>query len=530
MKAVSSKKLAGILCILLPVFFLISMFAGCSAAKDTLVILSGSENDTLEPILEKFGRENNVNVEMVYKGSVDIMLDLEKGDTEADVIWPANSLWITLGDANHIIKHSKSIMTSPVVFGIRKSLARELGFIDKKVSVGDILDAINSGKLRFMMTSASQSNSGASAYIGFLYALLGNPETITMENLHDPRLNDNIRNLLAGINRSSGSSGWLKDLFLKGDYDAMVNYESVIIETNQELTKEGKEPLYAVYPYDGLVIADSPLCYVNRGDEKKEELYMKLQEYLLSEKVQAEIAGLGRRTGLGGVTSGYSQSVFNPDWGIDPQKILSPVRMPAAAVIKEALNLYQTQFKKPSYTFFCLDFSGSMGGNGEKMLKEAMRTLLDQESAKQYLLQSSKEDVTVVMPFSGQVLGSWKVEGNDPADLAELIREIDGFSPGGSTDIYSPVLQAVDRIRSIDTDKYIVSVVLMTDGESNTGSNLADLKAGWEALGKDIPVFSILFGSASEKQLTAIADLTRARIFDGKADLIDAFKKVRGYN
>lgn len=527
---VSLKRSAGILCIFLSVFFLSSMFAGCSAAKDTLVILSGSENDTLEPILQEFEKENNVNVEMVYKGSVDIMLDLEKGDTDADVIWPANSLWITLGDTRHIIKHTKSIMTSPVVFGIRKSLARELGFIDKKVSVNDILGAINSGKLKFMMTSASQSNSGASAYIGFLYALLGNPETITMDDLHNPRLNDNIRKLLSGINRSSGSSGWLKDLFLKGDYDAMVNYESMIIEANQELVKQGKEPLYAVYPYDGLVIADSPLCYVNKGDEKKEALYTKLQDYLLSEKVQAEIAGLGRRTGLGGVSASYSPSVFNPDWGIDTQKILSPIRMPSAAVIREALNLYQTQFKKPSYTFFCLDFSGSMGGNGERMLKEAMRTLLDQESAKQYLLQSSKEDVTVVMPFSDRVLGLWQVEGNDPAVLGDMLREIDAFSPGGSTDIYSPVIQAVDRIRSIDADKYIVSVVLMTDGESNTGSSFADLKSAWGALGKDIPVFSILFGSASEKQLTAIADLTRARIFDGKADLIDAFKKVRGYN
>ena len=32
----------------------------------------------------------------------------------------------------------------------------------------------------------------------------------------------------------------------------MVNYESVVIETNQELLKEGREPLYAIYPVDGL--------------------------------------------------------------------------------------------------------------------------------------------------------------------------------------------------------------------------------------------------------------------------------------
>lgn len=251
---------------------------------------------------------------------------------------------------------------------------------------------------------------------------------------------------------------------------------------------------------------------------------MKLQEYLLSKNVQDEIAGLG------GMAASYDKSVFNPDWGIDTQKILSPIRMPSAGVIEEALNLYQTQFKKPSYTYFCLDFSGSMRGNGEEMVKKAMRTLLDQDTARQYMLQSSKEDVVVIMPFSDHVFTKWKVEGNNPPDMDKLLQEAEGLTPGGSTDIYSPVIQAMEDIKNIDTDKYITSVVLMTDGESNTGKSFRDLQAEWEGLNKDIPVFSILFGNASEKQLNSIADLTRARIFDGKQDLIDAFKKVRGYN
>ena len=67
-----------------------------------------------------------------------------------------------------------------------------------------------------------------------------------------------MRNLLSGVDRSSGSSDWLKDMFVAGDYDAMVNYECLIIQANQELEEQGKETLYAVYPYDGLSLADSP--------------------------------------------------------------------------------------------------------------------------------------------------------------------------------------------------------------------------------------------------------------------------------
>ena len=79
--------------------------------------------------------------------------------------------------------------------------------------------------MSFCMTSATQSNSGASAYIGFLYALLGKQDAITSEDLDNPQLQQDMTRLLSGIERSSGSSEWLMEMFLEGDYDAMVNYE-----------------------------------------------------------------------------------------------------------------------------------------------------------------------------------------------------------------------------------------------------------------------------------------------------------------
>ena len=48
--------------------------------------------------------------------------------------------------------------------------------------------------------------------------------------------------LLSGVDRSSGSSDWLKDMFLQGDFDAMVNYECLVIQANQELEAQGREP------------------------------------------------------------------------------------------------------------------------------------------------------------------------------------------------------------------------------------------------------------------------------------------------
>ena len=506
---------------------LLSIFSSCK--KENFLILSGSENEPIEKIVKDFGEKKGFNIEFKYKGSVDIMLELQNNPSNYDAVWPASGIWITLGDNLKKVKYQQSILTSPVVFGIKKSLAQKLGFVGKPVKVVDLLKSIEEKKLRFIMTSASQSNSGASAYFGFLYALLGNPEYITRDDLHKAGLKNQIRTLLSGINRSSGSSGWLKDLFLQGGYDAMVNYESIIIETNQELLKQGKEPLYLIYPSDGLVIADSQLGYVNNENADKEKFFKELQQYLLSEKVQKELLQMGRRTGFAGEMDNAPGDVFNPEWGIDTRRILSPIKLPSTDVIFEALNLYQTDFRKPSYTVFCLDYSGSMKGDRIDQVVKAMEILLNQDNAKKYLLQCSSDDVIDVIPFS-DTPELWKTNGTTKERLDSLLQKIENHNVGGQTDIYSPVMMGLDEISKIDLNKYIPAVILMTDGESNHGRSFEDLKEYWTKLGKDIPVFAIKFGDASDDQLKAISELTRGTIFDGTKDLVAAFRKAKGYN
>lgn len=537
------KKLKNALITMLMFTVIGGLFTGCATntstntsnnsveAKNTFSILSASENKTLEPMIQDFAKKNGINIEMHYKGSVDIMLDLKENKVSEDAVWTSNSIWLSMGDINHKVKYNQSIMTSPVVFGIKKSKAEELGFVGKNVSVKDILNATEQGKLKFIMTSASQSNSGASAYIGFLYSFLGNPDNITSNDLQRPDLKDNIKKLLGGINRSSGSSDWLKDLFLKGNYEAMVNYESLIIETNKQLVKEGKEPLYAIYPSDGLTIADSPLGYLDKGDPNKEAMFKKLQNYLLSQDAQQKILTLGRRTGFGGVLQNADKSVFNPDWGIDTTKTLSPIKYPQAGIIQEALNLYQSEFRKPSYMVFCIDYSGSMASNGgADGVKQAMNILLNSDKAKQYMLQLTAEDKVIVIPFNSKVVDEWQASGDKPQEIEKLLSNINNLQPGGNTDIYSPVIQGLKDLNSVDLNKYIPSVILMTDGQSNIGKTINDLNQMIKTQNKDIPVFSITFGDADVSQLNEISASTRGTIFNGKSDLINAFKQARGYN
>ena len=370
------------------------------------------------------------------------------------------------------------------------------------------------------------------AYLGFLYAFAGQPEVLTSDMLHDPAVVERIEHLLGLVDRTAGASGFLRDLFLQeyDHFDGMFNNESAIITANLQLTEEGRDPLHVIYPVDGLAIADWPLGYIDHGDAAKAEFFTSLQDYLLSADVQRELLAQGRRVGLALTAEGADPEVFNPDWGIDLELVIQPITLPAAEVIREALILYQTEYRKPSFTVYCLDYSGSMEGSGEDQLEDAMAVLLDPEQSARYLLQPSSRDVTVVIPFNDQPIDEWRVDGNEPGALRSLLDKVIAQDADDGTAIHRCVNRALDTIEQANLDGYEPAIVLMTDGKSNEDS-FDDLE---ERLAPEssttVPVYGILFGDASEDQLTRIAEATSGRVFDGRDDLIGALRDAKANN
>jgi Ca-activated chloride channel homolog len=416
----------------------------------TLHILTGTENRILfddpnsdEPtILEQFAEEHNVTLVPTFQGSVDTMIDLQGGAAEYDAVWPASSIWLNLGDTNGVTSRTQSIMSTPVVFGVKRSTAEALGWIGRDVSVDEILAAAESGQLDFLMSSASQSNSGAMAYLGFLSAFAGHPDVLTSQMLQDPNVADQVTRILGEVDRTAGASGLLRDLLVENydDYDGMVNNESAVITANQRLKAKGvTDLLYVIYPVDGLAIADWPLAFVDHQVEGRSELFDAMQEYLLSDDVQHELLSQGRRTSKLGQTINpalVDPDVFNPDWGIDIARPLNTFTLPAANVILEALNLYQSTFRKPSLIVFCLDYSGSMEGGGEQQLEEAMATLLDSAQASKLFLQRTSGDITIVLPFSDGLKKTLKVDGDSGPELLGLLDQVQQTDASGGTNIY----------------------------------------------------------------------------------------------
>lgn len=508
-----------------------SAFSATYSEKEPLRIVSGSENRELEPIIEEYAKENKENIQVDYLGSLDIMRMLQDGNISYDAVWPASSIWLNLGDSNHILKYAETTSQTPVVFAIKKSLAQSLGFVGKDVKTSDIIDAIRNKKLKFTMTSATQSNSGASAYLGFLNALSKDENGLSSEDLENPKLKEDITALLGGVERSSGSSNWLVDLFLKGDYDAMVNYEQLVIAANNKLIKEGKEPLYIIYPVDGLSISDSPLAFVDKNDSKKEEAFKKFQDYILSDEAQDKIEKTGKRSAFGTVRDA-NKDVYKKEWGIDLEKTLSPVRFPKADVILKALNTYQSEFKKPSFTIYVLDYSGSMADGGYDQMIRALGEVLIADKARENLLLGTKDDITYVIPFSDDVMAHLMAKGNDQ-ELSDLYTDLESnYTLQNSTYMYEAIIEALNIIKENkdNLSSYTPAIVVLTDGMPNGFVDFDGLKDVYESLDYDVPIFGILFGNARKEDLEEIAEMSRARVFDGRDDMIKAFQNVKGYN
>ena len=492
-------------------------------SDDVFYLISSSENEVFDSEIKKFAKKEGFKIQIDYDDTLKITRRLNSGE-KYDAVWLSNSIWMYNLDSSKVrVSDTKSTSINPIVLGIRKSRAEELGFINKELYTEDIVNSVRNGKLKFSMSNPITTNSGASAYLGILTALAGNPEVLTENMMEDANLREKLKTFFSGLERSSGSEDFLEELFIKGDYEAVFTYESSIITINQKLEKNGKETLYALYPVDGVSISDSPIGFIDQKLNNKKEIYEKLAQYLVGDDGQKLLSRYGRRTWYGGVNDNVDKKVFNPTWGIDTTHFISPLKYPSTTVIRQALALYQDSLRKPVHVVFCLDYSGSMTGRNIDLLRDAMDYILT-DRAKADLLQFSSEDIIDIVPFSSDYSTVWHGSGGEEARV--LLDKINGMSPNGGTALFPSTQFALELLMNEDKDKYNTSVVVMTDGEGNIGS-FNDLKRNYK---NKIPIYSIQFGNASRSQLEAMANLSNGKVFDGTTSLIDAFMEVRGYN
>lgn len=493
----------------------------------TLNIISSNDNIDLEDGIKRYAKKEGFKVKLTYMGDLDIVDELNMNSDKYDAVWISNSLWLYMVNNDKLTSESKSISISPVVMGIKKSIANKLGLVQNKVTNNDILNLIKTKKIKYVMSSVTQTNDGASSYLGFLNALAGNPDVLSEKMLENETLINNMKNLFQGVERVSGDQDFLEEMFVNGDnFEAVIASESSLININNKLKQKNKEELYFIYPTDGVPINDSTLAFIDHYENNnKKENYLKLQKYLRSKEGQEKLKSMGRRTWYGGVSDSAPKEIFNSSWGIDTTDYLTGTKFPSKKVITKAMNLYIEELRKPSHTVFCLDYSGSMYGDGNHDLVEAMEYVLDYEKASESKLQFSKYDKITVLPFSDRVHKA--ICTSNGKDTSKMINEIKLKNPSGGTALYSCAIEGLDILNK-ESNNYTKTIIAMTDGEINIGT-FSLLNMAYNKSNKP-PIYSITFGSAKESQLEEIANLTNAKVFNGKTGLLKAFKEVRGYN
>jgi Ca-activated chloride channel family protein len=278
-----------------------------------------------------------------------------------------------------------------------------------------------------------------------------------------------------------------------------------------------------------MISADYPLMLLN-GD--KREAYAKLVAALKAAPFQRDAlsAAFLRPANPEVATAGALPSAAVAELGF-------PNRL---EVIDAVLGAYQAQWRKPATSIFVLDLSGSMKGQRLSSMRDALKLLSGAESSStgatasaRYSAFQSRERV-VLITFANKVSAPvWvrfeadKIE----AARAELRRQADAMVADGGTAIYSALAAAQDLARqelAREPDRF-VSIVLLTDGESNAGLRVDGFRARY-ASGLPARIFPILFGEGNVAEMQQIAQLSGGREFDGrKLQLGQVFKEIRGY-
>jgi Ca-activated chloride channel homolog len=512
---------------------------GCTGGRDgpppadppgALAVLAGSELRDIEPLAGQIRDATGVDLRFEYTGTLEGAERIAGQGGRPALAWFSSARYLSLlasaGGGKGRPVASTRIMLSPVVLGVKRSVAARFGWTGgAEVTWRDIAARARAGQLRYGMTNPTASNSGFSALLGVAAALAGTGDALRAEDVDERGLTD----FFTGQTLTAGSSGWLADAFVTGQakLDGLINYESVLLGLNA--SGRLREPLELIYPKDGIVTADYPLLLLDPG---KRAEYDRLVAYLRGPEVQRQLMTTTARRPAA------------PEVGLDPRfprRVLVELPFPAdLEVVDDLLLAYLNRIRRPAHTIYVLDVSGSMEGARIAALQQTLVDLTgaDTSLSGRFASFRARERITMIT-FAGQVIDErdFTVEGAGPGapGRAAIRRYVAGLRLHDGTAIFSAMRRAYQRaVADAEADKdSFTSIVLMTDGENNRGISVDELLDALAALpepARSTKTFAIQFGEANPEELRRIVQTTSGATFDAtRSSLAAAFKEIRGY-
>ncbi|MDR7275265.1 VWA domain-containing protein [Catenuloplanes atrovinosus] len=544
--------------------------AGCGAAAEpgepvVLRVLAGSELADMAETLREAEEALNVRVELTSIGSVEGAQLLTEPDVAQryDAVWFGADQFFGLwpGSRAALLRQSPPLMRSPVLVGVRASLAEERGWTETAPpNWTDLVGAVAAGQFRFGMTRPDHSNSGLAGLVAVATALAGTGLPVTDADV--PGLQDDLRAFFAGHRLTANTSLELSQAYLTqagsggtdcgrasgtDGVDGLIIYESEIKRMNNtELNEDCR--LRAIYPGEGTTIAEYRLSLLRGTTPRVQEAFDRLWRWLLEPPVQERISDrTSRRPG--------NPAVASPQNAVPVAQLRYPTN---PAVLRNLVERYRTSVRPPSRMVFVLDVSGSMEDN-MSLLRNAIISLTgtDPEDPTTYYAFLPGEQVTFV-PFNQKPLPARTFPLPAGTETAPTLAEIRDYVRNdlraeGNTAMYAALEEAHRRVDPGPS----TSIVLFSDGQNNCGHNYGDYIRFRDTLSpeeREVPIYTIAFDSGAsggvscggyrpddgpagvdgatqwERELRAIAAASGGQLFPASPDapLYSVFWSIRG--
>jgi Ca-activated chloride channel homolog len=516
----------------------VSPSPGLTGPAYTLQVLASTDLTDMTPILEEAQQATGVTVKLHLTATLTGAQEVADGTAAGkyDAVWFASDDYLELLNGGLTkLAGTTEIMTSPVVIGVRTSAARRLGWDNKPVTWADIAEAAAKGEFTFGMGDPRTSNSGLMGLASVATSLAGNGAALQQNEIagasplltslfHAQTLTEYTSSALAGSYRSL-----LKNAEAKVP-DGLIDYESQLLTLQAQTGSE--DPLTLIYPSDGATWATYPLSALASAPATAKDAYLRLAAYLRTPRVQEQIMNITHRRPI---VSGISLTASLR--GHQPFELPFPG---TASTVEDLVDVYEDKLVRATQTVYVLDTSGSMAGTRLAGLKQALLALtgVDTSLSGQFAVFRSREEVTL-LPFNSApgTPETLTIPELSPGPvLARMRSRISSLTAGGSTAIYDSLVKACQILATQRTaDPGLTqSIVLLTDGENNTGWDLAQFLARYRTQGSDRPpVYAIALGDADLQQLDRLAAATGGEAFNATTQPVSAlhgiFEDIRGY-